>query len=315
MCTLGNSYAQLFLDGISMCCPAWNSGGIIPLNGRTYKEAWESEDFCKIYCFDSCPRKKAEGIWYSSNRKLRRVMIAFDETCNIRCQTCRNCIIRTDPVEISKRLLDLEQSFGNTLQALELCGSGDPIASPTIRKWLSSLTEEQFPQLNQIYLQTNGLLFNRSFWNGLSPFVKTRLSKVIVSIDAACQEPYEKIRRGGKWDTLQKSLKFISSLPEIPNLAFCFVVQRDNYKEIVDFYDMCKGFAGNKPFEVLYQQVQLWGDRISEKEFERQNIFASTDQEELQELGRQLREVRKRRGTLLQITDMPQVPLNKLKLV
>lgn len=315
MCTLGNSYIQVFLDGISMCCPAWNSGGIIPLRGRTYKEAWESDDFEGIYCFESCPRGGGERVEYRYPRKVKRIMVACDETCNICCQTCRNNIIVTAPEKIVKCLQDIEQSFGQDLESLELCGSGDPIASSVVRNWLSNLDSERFPNLKSIYLQTNGLLFTESFWKGLNSFVQSRINKVIVSIDAATKETYEKIRRGGKWETLQERLHYISSIDSIRSLAFCFVVQRDNYKEILDFYNMCKTLAKGKNFEVLYQQVQLWGNRISEEEFNRQNIFSSSNSEELQELGRQLREVRKKRETLLQISDIPKLPKDQLKMV
>lgn len=307
MCTLCRSYIQVFQHGVSLCCPAWNSLGIVPFEGRTVKEVWDSEEFRKAheavllgpnngFCKRECPYNKQDRdrSWIRE-RKVTRIMIAFDDTCNLRCKTCRNEILTTDRGRLKELLVDLEQSFGHTLEHLEISGSGDPFASPEIVKWLQTLTEHQFPKLKSIIFQTNGTLLSERMYNSLSNFVKSKIVKVVVSVDAANKKTYEEIRRGGNWEQLIHNLEFLATLK--CSLAFCFVIQQDNYKEIVDFYNLCQEIKRGS--QVLYETVQWWGDRISEEDFKKMDIISDETREVRKELRSQIKTVTSK-GAMLQ---------------
>lgn len=315
MCNLCKSYVQLFREGLSVCCPAWNRLGIIPKEGRTYMQIWKSEKVQEYLeaaaqsnsnlCYSTCPYYR-EGESARGLPKITRVMISFDETCNIRCQTCRNRIIKTPSEELQANLRELEQDFSE-ITDLELCGSGDPFASPVIRDWILNLSEEKFPNLRSIFIQTNGLCFTERIYKRLPEFVKNRLTKVIVSMDAPDKALYEKIRRGGNWDKLQKNLKFLASTDVY--LAFCYVVQTDNYDRCIDFYDYCQGIKEGS--QVMYQQVMRWGDRVTEEEWKRQNIYENEDPDIREELRHQLLAVSRKPNILMQGIIPP--PLKPLK--
>lgn len=310
MCTLCFRYMQIYPEGASVCCPAWNKAGIVPFNGRTLKEIWTCEEFEKgrkaitnynsgEFCLNACPYYRGvEEAGTVVEKVPTRIMVSFDETCNIRCQTCRKEIIVSNQEKVKKMFEDLEESFGQTLEALEISGSGDPIASKVSREWIQGLTQDRFPKLKQIYLQTNGLLLTEEFYRNLSDFVKSRLSKIIISIDAATKETYEKIRRGGNWEKLQTNLQFLSKEWNKP-IAFCFVVQRDNYTEIVDFYQkMSQQFP---KAQILYEMVAHWGeDRCSLEDFNRMNVAEDTTKEVRKELRRQLNSVLGKQKVILQ---------------
>ena len=66
-----------------------------------------------------------------------------------------------------------------------------------------------------------------------------------ISIDAATKETYETVRRGGKWDVLERNLKFINSIETLDYLTVSFVAQKANYKEMVDFYYLMKKTFNN----------------------------------------------------------------------
>lgn len=300
MCNLCTNYIQLFDGFISICCPAWNSLGMVPLEGKTFKEVWNSPKIQKAIssnemCFTSCPYYNKVGT-VTGKPGITRVMVSFDETCNLKCQTCRTKILKSDPEVLQKRFKELEEDFKD-LEDIEISGSGDPIASPVTRRWLQSLTREKFPKLKTITIQTNGLLFTEKFYRSLPEFVRERLKKVIVSIDAVNKETYEKIRIGGDWGKLQKNLKFLSTL----NLGrvFCFVVQRDNYLQIEEFCKMAESYHAR----AYYEQVAWWQSRVSKEEFDRQNIFADSNPEVRRELRRQLKAVQ--RKSMLQL-DIPE---------
>lgn len=95
-----------------------------------------------------------------------------------------------------------------------------------------------------------------------------------ISIDACTKKTYEQIRLGGNWDILSKNLQFIFS--EIPNLDFVrltFVVQNNNYMEMVGFIELAdylQRLNGMKT-EVNFIHINNWGT-FTEGQFKLKNI-------------------------------------------
>ncbi len=74
-------------------------------------------------------------------------------------------------------------------------------------------------------------------------------SKVFMSIsmDAASERTYKKIRVGGDFNLLINNIKYIlNKRKEGPLLGFQFIVMPENYKETQDFIDLCKQLLKNK---------------------------------------------------------------------
>jgi len=95
-----------------------------------------------------------------------------------------------------------------------------------------------------------------------------------ISIDAASEDTYHQIRVGGVWKILQQNLHFIFT--KIPNLEFVrltFVVQNNNYMEMVDFIKMADNFQklNGMKTAVSFQHINNWGT-FSEGEFMIKNI-------------------------------------------
>ncbi len=64
------------------------------------------------------------------------------------------------------------------------------------------------------------------------------LDVLSVSIDAARPETYERLRRPAKWPVLMSNLEVLSDMRRsrtVRYLQINFVVQEDNYREILDF--------------------------------------------------------------------------------
>lgn len=279
-------YCEVFESTISPCCPAWMKPEAI-YDGPGIKEGWYSDLFVDIresinsgtlqkYCNGSCP------FWDSAQTKeggaslhppLSTVRFSFDHTCNLRCKSCRDEFRKADPEEVQKRLDEVCELAGD-IKRLELCGSGDPVASPTYRKFLQTLDLGKFKNLRQIKLHTNAQLLTESFWQTLPEGVQKIINGLEISIDAATKETYEKIRRGGKWEQLLKNLDFLGRQKQITHWEFDFVVQRDNYKEILDFYKFCVDFYkkyreyGSKGILIGYQRLLWWDWAVSEENYE-----------------------------------------------
>jgi len=80
-----------------------------------------------------------------------------------------------------------------------------------------------------------------------------------VSIDAAKAETYEKLRWPGKWATLMSNLEFIAGLRrsgEIRSFCINFVVQKENYREMIDFVELGTQLGVD---QIWFQRVANYG--------------------------------------------------------
>ena len=160
-----------------------------------------------------------------------------DPSCNLSCPSCRTSIISLKG-EDSKRNSDYQfrllDSLGASLKELWLCGAGDVFAAASYRKLLQNYNFTKFPDLG-IRIDTNGILFNENSWGTTLKEVQKTIKLVAISVDASTSDAYEVIRRGGKFKTILKNLKFISTLPERESgMGFIIrmIVQKKNFREI-----------------------------------------------------------------------------------
>lgn len=121
---------------------------------------------------------------------------------------------------------------------------------------------EKYPNTKNLHLHTNAVGWTEKIWNKLSNLHTIPRLTAEISIDACTKETYEQIRVGGNWNILYKNLQFIFS--KIPNLDFVrltFVVQNNNYMEMVGFIEMAdrlQKLNGMKT-EVNFIHINNWG--------------------------------------------------------
>jgi MoaA/NifB/PqqE/SkfB family radical SAM enzyme len=92
-----------------------------------------------------------------------------------------------------------------------------------------------------------------------------------VSIDAARPETYAIVRRPGLWEELRPNLDFICKIRrsgEIPSLGINFVVQKDNFREIIEFIQLGKELGVDF---VLFQRMFNFGS-FTEEAFRERDI-------------------------------------------
>ena len=169
----------------------------------------------------------------------------YDRSCNLSCPSCRDkTIMHTGNVRqnINDIQTEIIKNGASDVVSMTITASGDPFASPTFRKLLQTLTEDQCPKLEKIYVITNGLLLKR-YWDTLSEFARDKIYSVSVSIDAASADVYHVNRRGGKWADLCENMDFVSYLrtsKKIHDFNASMVVQKNNFHEINDFILFCE---------------------------------------------------------------------------
>ena len=172
---------------------------------------------------------------------VSNIRLAIDDSCNLRCPSCRKGMIfhkQGSDYERRVRLADkINQWLNNQTHEVKVhIGSdGDPFASHVYQRFM-----ENTPRHNNITysLLTNGLMYKESI--DRLPHISRNLSKLGVSIDGATAETYEKLRLGGRWDKIVKSLDSITDDKSRHGfqLEWHMVVQNDNWHEMSAMAEM-----------------------------------------------------------------------------
>lgn len=190
------------------------------------------------------------------------IRMAGDLTCNLSCPSCRQIVIKTssDQIQTQENIgrIISENLFSQPSDmhiTLHVSTSGEIFASPFLLKFVSSIPLQNYPRLD-LQIQTNGLLAPKK-WSRLGD-MQHRVKKITVTTDAARQATYEKLRRGGKWEDIQKALDWISKKKSENNMQISMrmVVQRENYQEIEEFYQQAKSIGADI---VEYARLTDWG--------------------------------------------------------
>lgn len=266
---------------VFVCCPKWLPTSIGDASRASVQDIWNSKKSRDIrasildgsfsHCVQQeCPLIQSGGLPDAaeiSDPRLRRIIderivdfdelpstfnLCYDESCNLACPSCRvNRMIFTEGREfdarrrIQDRLIDsLFSTPHDRAFRVNITGSGDPFGSPLFRELLSSIDGADFPNV-KFDLQTNGVLFTREMWQ-LIEKIQPNLGDVLVSFDAATADTYAYTRRGGSWAKLQENVAFLSELRaagKIDWLRLDFVVQQRNYRELVAFVELARGFG------------------------------------------------------------------------
>jgi len=224
-----------------------------------------------IYHKDDLPPTLADLINQHKSNQLntpRVVQFSFDDSCNLKCPSCRVELIMANSEKIKfvkQNIIDIQNDFGNDVRTLYITGTGDPFVSVGFRDFLREFDKDKWPQLENIHLHTNATRWNKKMWDSMVN-VHKYIKSCEISIDAATKDTYEnKVRLGGNWDELLENLKFISTIPTLKNIKTSFVVQTHNYKEMKSFYDLMVSIFGNR-VNVFYAKIINW-ETFTEEEF------------------------------------------------
>lgn len=305
-CLFPFSNLEVHNDGESyLCCPTWLPRPIGSLLKNSFDDVWNSQQAQEIrrsildgsfeYCDEElCPFLKA-GKWpvidLANTSKLgtyekqildsaeiqmkqgpSRLNCSYDRSCNLSCPSCRqqnyNLKIGTQEYD---NVIKIQNELLNRLsqiRQLRVTGSGDPFASPAFFNMLKNIQAEYYPQL-VIFLHTNGLLWTKKRWDLLKSS-RDLIKKAEISIDAATETTYA-INRRGAFSRLLENLQFISELRRenrLQLLMLSFVVQKNNYNEMLDFIQLGKKFGVDR---IYFSKLLNWGT-FSEEEYKKRAV-------------------------------------------
>lgn len=250
--------------GQVFCNTTWHNHP--ELSGNTVKEKFYSKEAEIIresisdgsykYCKDSCPwlqtNREGGSSIYFSDLEIEPLPMSLDlcrdRSCNLACPTCRDDFI-TDHVENFDEINEIKDS----IIAISTSGVGDPLYSTPTRNFLKSLNAIKYPSLKRVHVHTNAMLLKKH-WED----IRHLNPNFSISIDAANKNTYEKIRRGGNWELLIENLKFLNE-QKFGELWLWYVVQKDNYHQILDFFDLMESIFTKKDPLYRFFRVEHWG--------------------------------------------------------
>lgn len=188
------------------------------------------------------------------------VELNYDATCNLACPSCRTELVAATADEQDAYARATERVILPLLKGARggyICGGGEAFASKHFRSILSALNRREYPNL-QLHLITNAQLVTPQRWDAF-PELAEMVGALSVSIDAARAETYERLRRPGKWSTLMSNLEFIAGMRrtgKIRQLWINFVVQKDNFREMLDFVGLGARLGVD---QIWFQRVVNYG--------------------------------------------------------
>lgn len=212
-------------------------------------------------------RLPAEDRAFVEQRRLvvpegpRRVALAYDRSCNLRCPSCR-----TGPIMSGRdRQRSLDELADRVVlplleraQVAHITGSGDPFGSPHYRRVLRALTPARFPHL-VVDMMTNGMLLDAGVWDGELKHLHGRMREIAVSLDGATAATYDQLRPGGDFATVCANLAHLARARragELDRLVVNMVVQACNFREIGDLVRLCLGWGVD---QVRFYKLRQWG--------------------------------------------------------
>lgn len=256
------------------------------------------------YCNEhQCTYIKNNEFYHGSPTHIKHIRLAIDDSCNLRCPSCRKGLIFHKEgsafklgIKLADKINDWLHSYEHPVQ-VHIGSDGDPFASHVYRYFM-----ENTPKRNNIKysLLTNGLMF-KDFYHRIT-YVIDNLKELGVSIDGASKETYEKLRLGGKWDKMIESLECISKLKAKHGFDFIlhFVVQKDNYHEMEDILQLGQKYNATR---VCLNKIEDWNTFDN---FAGMDIFNSTHPLN-DDYQKQLEKIKPYKGSILQ-TSLLQVP-------
>lgn len=260
--------------GISLCCEMEKGAG--NLLGQDYDSIVASvRNKCLrlsilngSYCFCNqviCPllRHNMQNDLKDMDRvsliedsfRICSVESSYDKNCNLHCTSCRENVFWEENKKLDILTDKMITQILPTIEELFLSGNGEVFASPYCKKIIDS---DQFTKIKALKLLTNGNILQENLWNRMIQTLNGKI-KVTFSIDAATPETYRKIRRGGTLEKVERHLAYCKKLRHAGKLELfriTFVMQKDNYKEIVRFAEMGKRYGVDI---VNFTYIRNWG--------------------------------------------------------
>ena len=195
-----------------------------------------------------------------------QIGLSCDPRCNLRCIMCFATHNPSRDGALIRKALRGMESFLPGVKRIKMLGDGEVFAIPETRDFLLSFDSKAYPETSFL-IHTNGILLTPAMWTNLAHL---KIDTLVISIDAATKETYEKIRIGGKWEVLMQNMEFLLARYReglIREFLISMTVMKTNHREIAAFAEMGKRLGVTLAFF-----CPIYGNWGREQIFDRRDI-------------------------------------------
>ena len=241
------------------------------------------QDSIKDYSYRYCNNKQCSwllsrnfGFFHEDvpDISISNLRLAIDDSCNLRCPSCRTGLIfhkegarfKTG-IRLADKIISWLKEYDNTIK-VHIGSDGDPFASHVYRHFMFNSPKKKNIRYS---LLTNGLMFEEFYAS--VPHVMDNLEEVGVSIDGATKSTYEKLRLGGKWEKLRRNMDCVAHITQRDSFVWSWhmVVQKDNWREMPLLLELAKEYGVEN---VYFNRIQDWNTGI---DFSEQKFYDTTE--------------------------------------
>lgn len=195
------------------------------------------------------------GIIFIDNLPIE-IEIRLGMGCNMNCETCCQKFYQkhnlTKEVPIEKLKCDLVIFLENA-QKIIVCGG-----EPTFCKNYNTLMDIiQNINAAKAHVITNGQLIKEK----IIPYTEI-INWLSISVDAATEKTYHKVRHGGNWGKMMRDIDKINSFSNKPHLTLTFLISVFNYKEMPKMVKMAYNLGAN---HITFNEVGFLSDEEKKK--------------------------------------------------
>ncbi len=171
--------------------------------------------------------------------------------------------------DMDKGLFDKISEYFIHTDEVDLTGSGEPLMNENLAEMVRRCKDSHC----RVGFSTNGVLLKP---DRMDELLEAGLDWVALSIDAATEEVYRKIRVGSSLSHVRENLEYIKTLRRStkngrPSLMIFFVMMQENYFELPALIDMAVHFGAD--FVVAKQiDVSPSADHYDKRIFEIDNL-------------------------------------------
>lgn len=273
---------RLLNNGDVYCChrPIWIKTAV----GNAFWQSWDQiknslifkavklSIFNRNYVFchsEECDMLKEPKKALKNDKEYLRTETSigcadFDESCNLYCESCRDKILVSKDKNKEYLLDYFDQNILSETDILLAAGNGEVFLSNYYKQLLDGLNKKNVKRVKGILLLTNGTLANTAKMDEWGKYVGGNLG-IIISIDAAHSDTYSVVRRGGNFKKLYCNLLQVAEKRrknEIKVFSLVFVVQKKNYREMVDFVKMAESLDVDG---INFIKIDNWGTYTEEE--------------------------------------------------
>jgi radical SAM protein with 4Fe4S-binding SPASM domain len=206
-------------------------------------------------------------VYISKYFKLTKVlnkpitaMIEPTNYCNLHCPLCPTGAGLINRKSENLSLSDFKiiiNNLGNSIIHLRLWNWGEPLLNKEFPEMV------KYAKSKKIFVNTST---NSSFLNEeiIKKLIDSKLDQLIVSLDGASEETYNKYRKKGDFQTVVNSLKKLSELKKqkrikYPEIKLQFIVMKHNEHEIKKVIELAKQTGVNT---IFFKTVGIMDPRL-----------------------------------------------------